>query len=223
MTETPVRLRVDGARARADTPVTEIADKEAAKRHQAAHVHRDHAYGDHADGADADIAALYRKHSGSLVLALRKMFGNGPPDPEDVAQQAFQKLIERPDRSDIRDLKAFLWRTARNAFLNGLDKEGVRTRHDFEIEHLFFPSRGDETTPETVLGVKEELRTINDALREMPAKRRHAFLLHKVEGLPVSEVARRLGIARTPARKHIMRAAHDIELRLAENQRRRRA
>ena len=169
--------------------------------------------------ANDDINALYQEHGRSLVLALRKMFGNGPPDPEDVAQQAFQKLIERPDRSDIRDLKAFLWRTARNAFLNGLDREGVRSRYDFEIEHLFFPARGDKSTPETVLEVKEELKAINQALRQMPEKRRHAFLLHKVEGLSVSDVARRLNIARTPARKHIMRAAHEIELHLAERRR----
>ena len=169
-------------------------------------------------GDNADIAALYQAHSSGLVSALRKMFGNGPPDPEDVAQQAFEKLIERPDRSDIRNLKAFLWRTARNTFLKGLDKEKVRTRHDFEVEHLFFPSGGDESTPETVLEVKEELRAINEALRQMPEKRRHAFLLHKVEGLSISDVARRLDIARTPARKHITRAAHEIEVYLAEKQ-----
>ena len=174
----------------------------------------------HADHGDHDdITALYHAYSGGLVAALRKRFGDGPPDPEDVAQQAFEKLMKRPDRSDIRDLKAFLWRTARNTFLNGLDKENVRTRHDFEIEHLFFPSAGDESTPETVLEVKEELKAINDALRQMPEKRRHAFLLHKVEGLSISDVARRLRISRTPARKHIIRAAHEIEIYLSEKRR----
>lgn len=167
---------------------------------------------------DEDINALYRDHSDELIVSLRKAFGAGPPDPEDVAQQAFQKLIERRDRSDIQDLKAFLWRTARNTLLKAINKEGVRSRHDFEVEHLFFPMRGDDSTPERVLEVKEELRAINDVLRRMPEKRRHAFLLHKVEGLSVAAVARRLGISRTPAQKHITRAAQQIEVHLTEIQ-----
>lgn len=163
-----------------------------------------------------DLSSFYAEHIHKLIASLRRMFGNGPPEPEDVAQQAFEKLMQRPDRDDIRDLKAFLWRTARNTYLNGLDREHTRTRYDFEVEQLYFPSRGDNSTPETVLEVRQELNAINDALRHMPEKRRHAFLLHKVEGLSVSEVARRLKISRTPAQKHIARAAHDIEMHLAE-------
>ncbi|MEO1016856.1 MAG: sigma-70 family RNA polymerase sigma factor, partial [Pseudomonadota bacterium] len=96
-----------------------------------------------------DIAELYCAHLDELVVSLRKAFGAGPPDPEDIAQQAFQKLIERGNREDIRNLKAFLWRIARNTLLKAVKKETVRSRHDFEIEHLFFPARGDESTPET--------------------------------------------------------------------------
>lgn len=48
-----------------------------------------------------DIDALYRAHAGDLVAWLRKMFGDGPPEPEDMAQQAFLKLMERPDRADM--------------------------------------------------------------------------------------------------------------------------
>lgn len=142
------------------------------------------------------------------------MFGAGPPDPEDVAQQAFEKLLERGDCSDIAALDAFLWRSARNLMLKGKRHEDVRAKYDFEIEQLFFPRRGDTSTPEGVLRTKEELAAINQALREMPEKRRRAFILHRVDGLPVVEVAKRLGIARSPANRHISRAYRDIELRL---------
>ena len=171
-----------------------------------------------ADTPHADVATLYNDHRAILIASLRKSFGSGPPDPEDVAQQAFQKLIERSNRSDIANLKAFLWRTARNIFLNGMNKESLHSRHDFEIEHLYFATRGVEFTPERVLEVKEELKAINNALRHMPDKRRTAFLLHTVEGLSVAAVARQLGITRTPAQKHITRAAQDIDLHLQQLQ-----
>ncbi|MEM1261985.1 MAG: sigma-70 family RNA polymerase sigma factor [Pseudomonadota bacterium] len=171
---------------------------------------------------NVEMATLFLDHSATLVRALRRTFGSGPPDPEDIAQQAFQKLVERQDRSDIRDLPAFLWRTARNAFLSALKRDGVRARYDYEVEQLYFPSRGDDLTPERVLEVREQLQSINDVLRQMPEKRRHAFLLHKVEGLSVAEVARRLDITRTPAQKHITRAAQQIDVFLAEKNKLRR-
>ena len=166
----------------------------------------------------SDVTGLYKRQARRLTTAIRSLFGHGPPDPEDVTQLAFQKLLERPDHSDIRDLDAFLWRTARNLVLKAKRAQDVRSRHDFEIEHLFFPLRRDNSTSERVLIAREQLQAINEALREMPARRRRAFLLHKVEGLSVSDVARRLKIGRTTAHKHIVRAGQLIDVHLAKQQ-----
>lgn len=166
----------------------------------------------------SDVTGLYKKQARRLTAAIRSMFGNGPPDPEDVTQLAFQKLLERSDRSDIRDLDAFLWRTARNLILKAKRAQDVRSRHDFEIEHLFFPLRGYSSTSERVLIARQQLEAINEALRAMPVRRRRAFLLHKVEGLSVSDVARSLKIGRTTAHKHIVRAAQLIDMHLAKQQ-----
>ncbi|MEO1078651.1 MAG: RNA polymerase sigma factor [Pseudomonadota bacterium] len=161
-----------------------------------------------------EMDGLYRAHSRGLIASLRKTFGNGPPDPEDVAHQSFEKFLSRTDRGEIENPRAFLWRIARNTFLNAIEREKVRSKYDFEIEQLYFPTRGDGEAVESVVAAREELRTINDTLRAMPERRRHAFILHRVEGLPVAEVARRLGMARSPTRRHITRAAHEIELEL---------
>ena len=147
------------------------------------------------------------------------MFGNGPPDPEDAVHLAFEKLLKRGDCTDIHDLNAFLWRMARNLLLKGRRHEDVRAKFDFEIEHLFFAQRGDGFSPEGVLSAKEELCAINEALRHMPEKRRQAFILNRVEGLTVTEVAKRLKIGRSPATRHISRAYRDIELHLARTMR----
>ena len=171
--------------------------------------------GANGQGGHGDIDALYRAHAGDLVAWLRKMFGDGPPEPEDMAQQAFLKLMDRPDRADIRDLKAFLWQTARNTCLNSLAGKATRQRHAAEIQRQYYPAEAGPATPARALLAERELTAINAALRRMPEQRRHAFLWHRVEGLPVAEVARRLAIARGPARRHIARAARDIEAYLA--------
>ena len=180
----------------------------------------------HADAAPGDAASshrlstglerLYREHAPVLAAKLRQTFGDGPPDPDDLTQLAFQKLIERGDIADISSLKGFLWATARNVLFNDKRDRGARSRYDFEIEHLLFPNRGGDATQESVLGAREELRAVNDAFGRMPEKRRLAFIMHRIDGLPVAEVARRLRIARSPARRHILRAMEDIQVALAQ-------
>ena len=145
---------------------------------------------------------------------MRSAYGDGPPDPDDITQQAFQKLLEREDLSDVKNVKAFLWRIARNLIFKARRARNVRTRHDFEIEEIYFPVEGDTLTPERVISAEEQLKAIDEVLQAMPEKRRRAFVLHRIEGMTISGIARRLGLSRTAIYNHIARAASDIDKRL---------
>ena len=142
---------------------------------------------------------------------LRRVFGDGPPDPDDIAQLAFQKLLERSDLSDIRNLKGFLWQTARNLVFKSKRDQEVRTRNSLEYEQLFFPSKGDDLGPERVISAREQIKLINEALRAMPERRRRAFVLHRIDGLSIAATARQLKIGPTAAGKHISRASAQID------------
>lgn len=158
------------------------------------------------------IVKLYHSHAVQLAASVRKTYGDGPPDPEDVTQQAFQQLMERGDLETIDNLKAFLWRTARNIVLGVKRSQNVRSRYDFEVEQLYFPLKGDESTPERIIVAREQLRAINEVLRRMPSKRRRAVILHRVEGLSVAEVGRVLGISRQNAAKHLAKGVADLNV-----------
>ena len=157
---------------------------------------------------------LYRTSKPILKAALLKHFGQGPPDPDDVIQESFERLMRRKTFVDVRDLNAFLWRTARNLVLEFKRKKSTHLKYDFEVEQIFFPLRGENSSPESIYSAKVELETFNQALADMPPKRRRAFVLNKVEGLTVSAVARRMGISRTPAEKHVTKAMKDIAIAL---------
>ena len=135
-------------------------------------------------------------------------------DPDDVAQQAFQKLIERGNIETISNLRAFVWRTARNIVLSTKRSATTRARYDYEVEQIYFPLKGDESTPERIILVREQLDTINEALRKMPEKRRRAIVLHRIEGLSVAEVGRRLGMSRQNAAKHLSKGMADLSVAL---------
>ncbi|MEM0912231.1 MAG: sigma-70 family RNA polymerase sigma factor [Pseudomonadota bacterium] len=160
------------------------------------------------------LSDLYKHHLTKLVGYLRKQFGDGPPDPEDVAQLAFQKLIERKDSHKIKNLQAFLWRTARNLTLNGHRYNQVRKDRDFEVEQLYFAEKSNDSTPERVLEVKQQLTIVSRVLQQMPDRRREAFVLNRVEGLNPAQIAGKFGITRAAVVKHIARAAAEIDLAL---------
>ena len=48
-----------------------------------------------------EISNLYQEYYMPLVATLRKMYGNGPPDPEDVANEAFERIVTRGDVGSI--------------------------------------------------------------------------------------------------------------------------
>ncbi|MEM1436947.1 MAG: sigma-70 family RNA polymerase sigma factor [Pseudomonadota bacterium] len=161
---------------------------------------------------DSRIAELFERYLVNLTEGIRGRFGNGPPDPEDVAQQAFQQLIERGDLKSISNLKAYLWRIARNIVLTAKRSQHVRTRYEFEVEQIFFPQQYDELTPERIILAREQLKLLNELLRSMPENRRQAVVLHRVEGLPVAEVGRRLGISRQSAAMHVARGLANLSV-----------
>lgn len=162
------------------------------------------------------LERLYLSFAPQLSATLRKMYGNGPPDPDDVAHAAFFKMIERGELGSIVNLKGFLLSTARNILRKELRSHAIRDRYTVDVEQIFFASKGDNQTPERVIEAKQQLRAVNEALRAMPERRRHAFILNRVDGLSVSAVARKLGISRTAAAKHITRAMDEIDGRLLE-------
>ncbi|MGD1956979.1 MAG: RNA polymerase sigma factor [Sphingomonadales bacterium] len=156
------------------------------------------------------VSNLYGDYRDELSRALRASYGNGPPDPDDIAQDAFHKVLARGDLASIDNLKAFLWRTARNLVINAKRQADVRSRYDYEIENLVFASKGYDSSPETVIEAREQLAIINETLKTMPPTRSRAFILHRFDGLTAAEVGRKLGISRPAASKHIARAAADL-------------
>ena len=159
---------------------------------------------------DSPLTRAYKAYSRELTGYLRATFGEGPPDPEDMVHAAFQKLAEQ-DLSRIQNLRAFLWRTARNLTLTELRNRDIRSHYDFEIEHLFFAASGSDPDPQRAVEVQQQLKIINNALDRMPAKRKRAFLLNRVGGLNFSAVGRRMGLSPRAVVKHICRAVADLE------------
>ncbi|MEM9262019.1 MAG: RNA polymerase sigma factor [Pseudomonadota bacterium] len=164
----------------------------------------------------AALEAIYADYHADLTRYLRKAFGDGPPDPEDVAQEAFARLADQKDLSLIDNLRGFLWRTARNLTISDKRRNATRTRFDYEVEHLYFAVSSPECDPSRVIEVREQLKIIRAVLDQMPERRRKAFLWQRIDGLSFTDIGKKLGIDRRAVVRHISIAATDIEIALAE-------
>lgn len=166
---------------------------------------------------DPRMARISAEDVRELSVGLRDRYGNGPPDPDDVAQEAYRRVLERNDLSSVRNVKAFLWRTARNLILDALKSAQSRAKYDFEVEQIFFPLKSDVSSPEVVIIARQQLKTINDLLETMPKTRRRAFLLHRIDRQSKTEIARRLKISRTMVHKHIAVASAQVHALFADD------
>lgn len=160
------------------------------------------------------ISMLYKNNINDLVYYLRRRFGEGPPAPEDIAQQAFEKLILRDDLHDVQNLRGYLWRTAKNLMLNGYRDDSLRGNKYEVLSQLSLLDESNSIGPERVVLAKEQLKIINDTLRSMPDKRRIAYVLNRIKGVSFSDIARQFGITHAAVIKQVAKAIAEIDAAL---------
>ena len=156
------------------------------------------------------VREWYDEYYGPLIGFLRSRFGPGPPEPEDMAQRTFTRLLEQHSLADVRDPRAFLWRVAHNLTVSeqraasateqGADR--VRARQSLDEGYLLVPER--------VLEAKQQLQVAVRVIESMPERRKQVFLMVRVDGLSQAEVASRLGISPPAVSKHIGKATADL-------------
>ncbi len=158
---------------------------------------------DHPGAANAHsqrIDQIFREHNQSL---LRFLAGRLPSeqDAREVAQEAYVRLLQLDKPEGVSFLKAFLFKTAANL---AIDRVRRRRTVD-EREHFFFDLEL-QPSPESALSQAQELAITIEALGELPAHHRTAFLLSRIDGLSTLEIAQRLGITDRAVRKYLVRA-----------------
>ena len=143
------------------------------------------------------VDRAYRQHWSELCAYVRKTFGAGPPEPEEVAQGAFARLAALDQATEVANPRAFLYRCAHNIVLDHRRREAVRTRLSGEVAML---EPGDEAANcdgERVLSAKQRLAIVEAAIRTMEPKRRKVLIMHAIHGLNYTDIARRMGLSPT--------------------------
>ena len=167
--------------------------------------------------SDGAISQFYRQYAGSVSGYIRRRFGAGPPDPEDITQWAFEKILKSGTLPDIENMRAYVYKTAFNVALTHIRK-AARNEVTVDSSDTGYLEISDDLTPERVLIAKERTVIMKQTITNMPVPRRQSFILHRVHGLSCAEIARRTGYSESAIKKHIRLAMEDLNhaLRTAE-------
>jgi len=147
------------------------------------------------------------------LKTLLRRHGRSHADAEDLVQEAFLRLhqflkeghpVERPE--------AFLIRTALNLSVD-LNRQDLRDhRHEFEPQTIEDMTLIDSApSPEEIYSAEKRLNTIGTVLeRQVGARAREVFLLHRLYGLTHEEIAARMNMTLRTVEKDIARAVTAI-------------
>lgn len=155
---------------------------------------------------------LFRRHNKELLAFAQRQ--SSLITAEDIAQEAFLRLLQHPDLASIENPRAYLFKTAANLSKNLYEYDQVRHRYhnDQAIDADSMPSLS--SGPDTTLAAQQQLEYFVAILGQLPEIYQHAFVLHKFDALSYPQVGEALGISAKSAQRYILKAWQHLLLNL---------
>lgn len=150
------------------------------------------------DGSEPAFTALVERYRRVVLRACTRVLSESRA--EDATQQTFLAAWAALRRGDeVREVRAWLLKIARNTSLNALRTPG------FEYSELAESLEGG-SAPQAELERREVMRQTLAGLAALPDNQREALLRSAVAGVPHAEIARDLGLSDGATRQLVLRA-----------------
>jgi len=169
-----------------------------------------------ARSGDSDaFRLLVEQHSRAIFRLAYRMTGN-EEDAEDVVQETFLRAYKQLDKYEARSsFSTWLYRIASNY---SLDLIRMRKRHESKRERgteedhrdILQSLPMDTPGPDRLMYGAEVKDKVNEALNELSAQERTAFVLRHFEGLSIEEIGEALGTGANATKHSIFRAVQKL-------------
>lgn len=161
------------------------------------------------------IEELYKNCWAELCGRLRKIYGAGPPEPEDIAQAAFAKIAMLQNVDHIENPRAYLFATAVNVGLTAI-KKVVKTRAFIDAEMRRVGNYVEENDPERVFQVREELNIVKQAIMKLSVRQREILLRSRLKGETNAHISEKIGLSQATISRELKKALVALNKAVAE-------
>jgi RNA polymerase sigma-70 factor (family 1) len=160
-----------------------------------------------ADGDKDAFSEFFRRFFDQMYLIMFK-YTNKHIDAEDIVQAVFVKAWEkRHVFKEMDNPMNWFFITARNEYLDRFRKNRQSRRYQQYLLEVFNES---DISPESIMTNKEYTKLYHQAIRNLPEKQQHAYLLSREKGLTYEEIAKEMKIEKSTVKEHILRAIRSI-------------
>ena len=159
----------------------------------------------------AELQKVYTGMQGEILRLMRRRTGN-PETAADLTQDVFIKLSSiRVGLPDERQARAYLFRMASNLAIDHVRTESRRADLLSGTEVLFEDA---EVGPDETAILRDQVRVVEEALTELPAKCRDVLFMSRQLGMMHKEIADELGVSVSLVEKYQLRALRHCRERL---------
>ncbi len=158
-------------------------------------------------------AALIQHHQGSLYSYLLRLSGR-PEMAEDIAQDAFVRVLAHIDRFDTKyRFSTWLFTIAKRLYVNANQK--LKPHYDSEIVGV---ARGRGATPDAPANLDERRDRSRDAvqsaLETLSLTQREVFLLFHQQGWAIAMIAEHFEMPEGTVKSHLHRSREKMRTHL---------
>lgn len=154
-----------------------------------------------------EVKALYAEHHQQLVQFIKNK-GLPEKEAEDVAQEAFVKLLDL-DKPEVKSyIRAYLFKIAGNLAIDKLRRQS-NSPIDSAVEQtseLLDKQHWSSVTPERQQHSTQLLQKVEQCIKDLPPTCQQAFIRYKIKGDSYQSIAQSMGVSESMVRKHVLRA-----------------
>jgi RNA polymerase sigma-70 factor (ECF subfamily) len=152
------------------------------------------------------LSNVLKRYHHELVLFLTRQTRDRE-DAADLAQESIGRVLALQSAGHaVVDLRALLFRTARNLLVDRHRRAQVRRHEDLHaLAEAELPTAPVHQQPEEALSSQQTVRAYLAAIEALPPRCREVFVLHVFDELTHAQIAQRLGISVSMVEKHVVR------------------
>jgi len=155
----------------------------------------------------AFLTSIERSHGRRLHRFLARRSGARRGEVPDLVQEVFLRLLRVEDHEAIRNPQAYLYTIANHVLHQHALRDAAAASQVTRFADLLTNLHAGETEdPEALIEMEQRFEALGRALEKHSPRAYATLVLHRCDGIPLKEIAPRLGVSYTMVKRYLAQA-----------------